>query len=242
MAERAKTGAPFLDAWLDAMAPLAPLAVAPGSGFPGWADIAASIAGSWSEISQRSLGAVNAIGDVAGAGDPLGEALERSFGVVGEIGGAGAHVATALADMVAVTGRLTAARESYRALMMATWQRALEEISTESLRVIAAGNAPATQAQWLGLAIAIADRVFVEKFNSPAYLEAQRRLSSALADQRRSEGALFELFAQTGHVPTRGAMDELCVEVSDLRRRLRRLERQARDTTPPRRAGKKHAR
>lgn len=234
MAENAKTGNVFLDTWMAAMAPFAPasqgLVSANGqapsvTGFDRWAESAASLAGPWSELAQRTFGVMTAMGNLANAGDPLGKALEQSFGVLGDVGGAGAQVPAALAEAAAVASRLFAAREAYRAFMTATWQRAYEEVVREAMRLTAAGTAPATPAQWLALSTSVADRVFVETFNSDGYLQAQRRLSDALADQRRSEMALLGIVSQFGHFPTRDALDAVGAEVSELRRRVRRLER-----------------
>ena len=245
----AKTGNVFLDAWLSAMAPIVP-PVAPNegaespdatseegrkflgnfapvsvAGFDRWAQAAAGVAGTWSELAQRSFGTMTAVGNLASAGDPLGKALEESFGVLGDAGGSAAQTPAALAEAAAVTTRLFAAREAYRAFMMATWQRAFAEVMREAMAQTSAGKPPVTPAQWLALSNSVADRVFVESFNTEAYLEVQGRLSSALADQRRSEMALVETFAQFGHFATRRALDDVGAEVSELRRRLRKLER-----------------
>lgn len=204
------------------------------TGFERWAEAAASLAGPWSDLAQRTFGVMTAMGNLANAGDPLGNALEQSFGVLGDAGGAGAQVPAALAEAAAVTTRLLAARETYRAFLTATWQRAYEEVVREAIRLTAAGTAPATPAQWLALSTSVADRIFVETFHSDAYLEAQRRLSDALADQRRSEIKLLEIFAQSGHFPTRDALDAVGAEVSELRRRVRRLERALREKSASR--------
>jgi hypothetical protein len=227
MAEHAKTGNAILDSWMETLTAFAP--TPQGSAFGRWADVAGSFAEPWGQVAQRTFGAMTAMGSLANAGDPLGKALEQSFGVLGDVGGAGAQVPAALAEAGSVAGRLFAAREAYQALMTATWQRAYEEVVREAMRLTAAGTAPATPAQWLALSTSVADRVFVEAFNSEPYLEAQRRLSDALADQRRSETALVEIFAQFGHYPTRGALDAVGAEVSELQRRVRRLERALRE-------------
>jgi hypothetical protein len=238
MAENAKTGNAFLDTWMETLATFAPTGeglffangqARPNSGFERWAGVAASLAEPWSTLTQRTFGMMTAMGSLANAGDPLGKALEQSFGVLGDVGGAGAQVPAALAEAGAVASRLFAAREAYQAFMTATWQRAYEEVVREAMRLTAKSAAPTTPAQWLALSTSVSDRIFVEAFNSAAYLEAQRRLSDALADQRRSEMKLVEIFAQFGHFPTRGALDAVGAEVSELRRRVRRLERALRE-------------
>ena len=130
---------------------------------------------------------------------------------------------------------LLAARESYRAFMFATWQRACEEVTREAVQRANDGRPLTTPAQWLSFSNAVADRVFVDAFHSQAYIDLQRRLSSALADQRRAEMKLVEAFAGFGHFPTRRALDDVSREVSELRRRVRRLERTNRSAPQRRR-------
>ncbi|MBD5635851.1 MAG: hypothetical protein IAI49_15395 [Candidatus Eremiobacteraeota bacterium] len=182
----------------------------------------------WSELAQRSLGVITALGNNTKSGDPLGEALEQSFGVVGDVGGAAAEGPALMAEAMKAFGVLCAERETYRAFMLATWQRAFEEVTREAVRRAAEGKPIVSPAQWLSLSNEVADRVFVQAFNSQPYLDVQHRLSSALADQRRSEMKFVELFARFGHIPTRRALDDLGAEVKELRRRVRRLERERR--------------
>jgi hypothetical protein len=186
----------------------------------------------------RSLGVLAALGNTANAGDPLGEALEQSFGVMGDVGGASAEIPALLAETAKAASVLCVAREAYRAFMFATWQRAFEEVTREAVRRANDGQPVTTPAAWLSFSNAIADRVFVEAFHSQPYIDAQSRLSSALADQRRSEMKLVEVFARFGHVPTRRALDDVGEEISELRRRVRRLERASRSAPQRRRKAK----
>ena len=263
MADHTKTGNVLLDAWIDALKPLIPGPAAdpgnpasappwsavermffgagrhnPVDGSAGWPGDAAQLTQVWSDLAQRSLGALTAMSSNANAGDPLGEALEESFGVLGQVGGAAAEGPALLAEATRVSGVLLAAREAYRAVMLATWQRALEEVTREAVRRAGDGKAITTPSQWLSMSNEVADRVFVEAFNSPAYIDVQRRLSTALADQRRAEMNLVEFFARFGHVATRRALDGVGSEVSDLRRRVRRLERATRGASGRGRKGK----
>lgn len=247
MADRAKTGNVLLDAWIDALTPatrtdppaspspfswermfLGGSAASPVSGFTFGPGATARFTEVWSDVAQRSFGVIAALGSNSNAGDPLGEALEQSFVVMGDVGGAAAEGPALMAEAAKAASVLFAARETYRAFMLATWQRAFEEVTRESVRRAGEGKPLATPAEWLSLSNAVADRVFVEAFHSQPYIDAQRQLSSALADQRRSEMKLVEIFARFGHFPTRRALDDVSQEVSDLRRRVRRLERESR--------------
>ena len=114
MAGRAKTGNVVLDAWINAVSPVLPfdafaatgagtesaqafswerIFLANGAessvgGFASGADATARLSELWSDLAQRSLGVITALGNTANAGDPLGEALEQSFSVMGDFGGA----------------------------------------------------------------------------------------------------------------------------------------------------------
>lgn len=258
MADRVKTGNVLLDAWIDALTPLVPTdpsgamgaAAASASKEPSlfswermfFGNSATSAVGEyaigpgatarftelWSDLAQRSYGVIAALGTNSRAGDPLGEALEQSFIVMDEAGGAAAEGPALLAEATKAASVLCAARETYRVFMMSTWQRAFEEVTRETVRLAGEGKPVETPAQWLSLSNAVADRVFVQAFHSQAYVDAQRQLSSALADQRQTEMKFVEIFARFGHFPTRRALDDVSQEVSELRRRVRQLERESR--------------
>lgn len=255
MADRAKTGNVLIDAWFDAFAPLMPAenGAAPWSAWEGMffgnafgesnpstaipygAAAAAKFAEMWSDVAQRSFAVTAALGTTKNAGDPLGQALEQSFAVLGDVGGTVAEAPALIAQTAKTASALFAAREAYRAFMLATWQRAFGEIAREAARLTSERKPPATPAQWLALSNRVADRVFVAAFHSEAYVAAQARLAAALADQRRTETKFVESFAQFGHFPTRRAVDDLSKEVNELRRRVRALERADRAETSARR-------
>jgi hypothetical protein len=196
-----------------------------------WAAAAAQfneLAGPWTQLMQQSIGVAQTMGGPAGAGDPLGDALERSFGVMASFPGLDSELPTLLRDAAANAVALTSAREGYRVIMAATWQRAFEEIARDLVRRAADGKAVDSPGALLSLSTSVADRVFVETFNSARYIEAQQRLSTALADQRRNEAKVVDLFAGLGHFPTRRDHDELIREIATLRRELRALKRTVR--------------
>lgn len=193
-----------------------------------WASAAAQyhqLAEPWTDLMQRSIGIAEALGGPSGAGDPLGAALERSFGVLANFPGLNQELPALLREAAAAALALTGAREGYRVIMAATWQRAFEEITREFLRRAADGKPVDSPAGLLSLSTSVADRVFVETFNSARYIDAQRRLSNALADQRRNEAKVVDLFARLGHFPTRRDHEEVLREVGTLRREVRALKR-----------------
>jgi Poly(R)-hydroxyalkanoic acid synthase subunit (PHA_synth_III_E) len=186
----------------------------------------------WTELMQRSIGVAAALGGPSGAGDPLGDALERSFGLLANFPGLNQELPALLSEAAVNATALAGARESYRAIMAATWQRAFEEITREVLRRSADRQPVESPGALLSLSTGVADRVFVETFNSERYIEAQQRLSTALADQRKYEAKVVDLFARFGHFPTRRDHDELLREISGLRREVHALKRTLRSPRP----------
>jgi hypothetical protein len=184
------------------------------------------MAAPWTELMQRSIGVAAALGGPSGAGDPLGDALERSFGLLANFPRLNQELPALLNGAAVNATALASARESYRAIMAATWQRAFEEITREVLRRSADRQPVESPGALLSLSTGVADRgVFFETFNSERYIEGQQRLSTALADQRKYEAKVVDLFARFGHFPTRRDHDELLREISALCREVHALKR-----------------
>jgi hypothetical protein len=120
------------------------------------------IAQPWTELMGRSMSIAAAMGSPSGSGDPLGEALERSFGVLADFPGMNGELPALLREAAANSLALANARETYRVIMAATWQRAFDEITREVLHRTPVDTAGAL----LSLSTSVADRVFVETFNS----------------------------------------------------------------------------
>ena len=188
----------------------------------------------WTELMQRWIGIAATLGGPSGAGDPLGDALERSFGVLADFPGVDKELPILVREAAVNTVALTSAREAYRVIMAATWQRAFEEITRELLGRSADGKPVTSAAALLSLSTTVADRVFVETFNSARYIDAQQHLSTALANQRRTEAKVVDLFARHGHFPTRRDHEEELREIAALRREVRALKRLVRNRAPER--------
>jgi hypothetical protein len=216
----------------------------PPTGLDLWAASAAHyhrLAEPWTELMQRSIGVAQAMGGPSGAGDPLGNALEGSFGLLADFPGVNQELPKLLARAAENAAALSIARENYRVLLAATWQRAFEEISRELVRRAADGKPVDSTGALVSLSTRVADRVFVETFNSEPYIKAQNQLSSALADQRQDEMKLVDAFARFGHFPTRRDQDEVLREINALRREVHTLKRALRSSCtarpePPRAA------
>jgi hypothetical protein len=184
-----------------------------------------TLAEPWAELMQRWIGIAGTMGGPSGAGDPLGDALERSFGVLADFPGVNAELPKLVREATANAVALATARETYRLIMAATWQRAFEEITREMLRRAADGKPVNSAGTLLSLSTSVADRIFVETFNSARYIDAQQHLSTALANQRRTEAQVVDLFARLGHFPTRRDHDEALREINALRREVHALKR-----------------
>jgi hypothetical protein len=177
------------------------------------------------ELMQQSFGGAGIMRGPAAAGDPLGDALERSFGLLADFPGINQELPSLMREAAGSWLALQQARQGYQIIMAATWQRAFQEILQELLRRIAVNKPVETPGALLSLTTSVADRVFVETFRSERYIEAQQRLSTALADQRRCEAKVVDLIARSGHFPTRREHDEALREINSLRRDVHALKR-----------------
>jgi hypothetical protein len=182
------------------------------------------MANPWADLMQQSFGSAAAMGGPAGAGDPLGAALERSFGLLVDFPGLNQELPALLREAADNWITLQRAREQYRAVMAGAWQRTFEEVTRELLRR-AAGNPVESPGALLSLSTEVADRVFLETFRSVPYLEAQQKLSDTLALARQCEAKVIDLFARAGHFTTRREHDEALREISTLRRDVLDLKR-----------------
>jgi hypothetical protein len=203
------------------------------TGFDLWMASAAQyhrLAEPWTELMQRSIGVAQAMGGPSGAGDPLGNALERSFGLLVDFPGINQELPKLLVRAAENAMALSIARENYRVILAATWQRAFDEISRELVRRAADGKPVDSPGALVSLSTRVADRVFVETFNSDPYIKAQNQLSTSLADQRQDEMKLVDLFSRFGHFVTRGDHDEALREINALRREVHTLKRTMRSS------------
>ncbi len=123
--------------------------------------------------------------------------------------------------------------EQYYEVVQGAWNRAYERF------VKALGDRegpPITSGrQLLDLWLATANTALVEMHRSKAFLDSQRRMTRSATDYRLAEQEIAESFCEIHHIPTRTEMDEVQRSVTELKRELRALKRDA-DAPAARRA------
>lgn len=120
---------------------------------------------------------------------------------------------------------------AYQAIVQKAWNTAFERFSKSFASN--KGEAPAT---WRGLTdrwLAVANEVLIEAHRSDEFVEAQSRMLRAASDYRLQERKMAEAWCAASHIPTRTEMDEMQRVVTELRRELRLLRRQAASPTEP---------
>jgi hypothetical protein len=111
---------------------------------------------------------------------------------------------------------------AYQAVVQKAWNRAFERFVNA---LGDAGGAPVKSGrELLDLWIAIANDTLTEMHRTPAFLEAQRKMTRSSADYRLQEREIAEVFCEMNHIPTRSEVDELQRTVVELRRELRALK------------------
>jgi polyhydroxyalkanoate synthesis regulator phasin len=111
---------------------------------------------------------------------------------------------------------------AYQAVVQKAWNKAFERF------VNALGDTGGTPLksgrELIDLWIAIANDTLTEMHRTPAFLEAQRKMTRSAADYRLQEREIAEVFCELHHIPTRSEVDELQRTVVELRRELRALK------------------
>jgi polyhydroxyalkanoate synthase subunit PhaE len=117
---------------------------------------------------------------------------------------------------------------AYQILMQGAWNEAIKRFMRE---VNDAQGTPITS--WRELTdvwIKVANDSLTETHRTPAFLEAQRRLTRSGAECRLQEREVTEAYCEMQQMPTRTEMDEVQRAVYELRRQLRALQKS--DTAP----------
>jgi class III poly(R)-hydroxyalkanoic acid synthase PhaE subunit len=117
----------------------------------------------------------------------------------------------------------------YQTIIADTWVRALERFLSELADRAARGESPATVRALTNLYMETAEAVFVEKFMSTEYIEAQAQAGNASMEYWRREREIVDGLMKISHVPTRTEVDEAHRQVHELRKELRALRRELRE-------------
>jgi len=122
---------------------------------------------------------------------------------------------------------------AWQLMMQGAWSEAMKRFLQE---VNASEGPPITSWRELtDLWIATANATLTETHRTPAFLEAQRRLTRSSTECRLQEREIAEAYCEMHHIPTRTEVDELQRTAYELRRDLRNLQRalRAKDESPP---------
>src|SRR5206468_11112565 len=89
------------------------------------------------------------------------------------------------------------------------------------------GEAITSGRQMLDAWLATANAALIEMHRSREFLEAQRKVTRSSTEYRLAEREIAEAFCEMHHIPTRTEMDEVQKTVTELRRELRGMRREA---------------
>ena len=120
---------------------------------------------------------------------------------------------------------------AFQAIVQKAWNSAFERFA-KSLAA-GAGDAPTT---WRGLTdkwLAVANETLIEAHRTDEFVQAQSSMLRAASEYRLQERQMAESWCVAMHLPTRTEMDEMQRVVTELRRELRLLRRQAASPTEP---------
>ena len=112
---------------------------------------------------------------------------------------------------------------AFTKIVQRAWNAAFQRFS-QSL-VGTRDKAPTT---WRGLTdkwLAVANETLIEAHRTDEFVQAQSRVMRSASDYRLQERELAESWCVACHIPTRSEMDEMQRLVTELRRRVRILER-----------------
>lgn len=124
--------------------------------------------------------------------------------------------------------------EKYWEVVQGAWSRVLERF----MKALNDGKgAPIESGRaLLDLWLATANKALVEMHRSQEFLEAQRRMTRSSTEYRLAERDIAEAFCEMHHIPTRTEMDDVQRAMTQLRREVRAMRREARDAPAPREA------
>ena len=108
-------------------------------------------------------------------------------------------------------------------IVQRAWNAAFQRFS-KSL----AGTPEKAPTTWRGLTdqwLAVVNETLIEAHRTDDFVQAQSRMMRSASDYRLQERKLAESWCEACHIPTRSEMDEMQRLVTELRRRVRILER-----------------
>jgi len=108
-------------------------------------------------------------------------------------------------------------------IMQEAWTRAYEKYSEEySLEDLQSGNVKGALDAWL----AAANSELLETQKMPKFMDAQRRMIRATTEIKARQRDMAESWSEAYQIPTRTEVDDLTKIVHELRREVRKLQRE----------------
>ncbi len=236
--------------WADGQAKLAGTltGAVPGEGAKAEAEAMAELWRSWLALGG-SLG--GSLGTMPGSGEPgriAGETLGRFLDPVSLALVGGSQVGETirrltegprLADLGTIERRMARVMElwfavqqrarAYEAVVAGAWMEANKRFAAEYQERVRAGTAPTAPKEALKLWLDTANRSLLETHRSEQFLEAQGELLRHGMDFLLTEREMVESLVEPAGLPTRSELDEVHRSVLDLKRRVRALEKAAKD-------------
>lgn len=232
--------------WVDGQAKLAGTlaAAVPGERAKAEAEAMTELWRSWLTLGG-SLGAMPGMGESGKiAGETLGRFLDPlSLALVG-----GSQVGETIrrltegprfADLGAIERRMAKVMElwlevqqrarAYEAVVATAWVEATKRFATEYQEGVRADTAPTEPKEALELWLDVANRTLLETHRSERFLTAQAELLRHGMDFLLAEREMVESFVEPAGVPTRSEIDEVHRSVLELKRRVRALEKAAKN-------------
>lgn len=113
----------------------------------------------------------------------------------------------------------------YQAVVARAWASASERFASSFVKPD--GEAPATWRALTDRWLQVANATLIEAYRTDEFIETQRAMLRAASDYRLQERAIAELYCEAAHIPTRTEMDDVQRELTELRRRVRTMSREA---------------
>ena len=235
--------------WVDGQAKLAGTlaAAVPGDRAKAEAEAMAELWRSWLTLGG-SLGSMPGMGEPGRiAGETMGRFLDPvSLALVGgsQVGETIRRLTEGprLADLGAIERRMARVMElwlavqqrarAYEAVVAGAWVEANRRFATEYQEQVRAGTAPTEPKEALKLWLDIANRTLLETHRSEQFLKAQGKLLRQGMDFLLAEREMMESLVEPAGLPTRSEIDEVHRLALDLKRRVRALEKAAKDEPP----------
>lgn len=161
------------------------------------------------------------------AGGAAFDALDRAFAALTDSLGMGPSktLRDAMREMVAAEEERRQAQLAYFSVLGSAWRKVIEEAGAKLGELQARGEAPASFVELIRLWAGIADRRIHEVMQSEEGLKRGAEYMRAALRFRAQLNRVVAIASEALNVPTRAEVDDAYLEIQQLKRRVRDLER-----------------